>query len=680
MDDVKVRLSPEGIKEVTEALKKLQRDAGAASRAGASGVSALTGSLGALKRLLPTLGFAAVVSALVGFGKSAISSAADLDDLAEKTGASVENLSKLEQQARISGVQLSTVETALVRLAKGIAGTDEEASGAARALQALGLRAEELRGKDTAESLRIVAGRLAQFRDGATKTALAMEIFGKSGAEVLPFLKDLANDGELAANVTAKQAAEAEELGKSWRRLVNDARTLGQSIALGIIPFFRDMLEQMREGIRIAGGFGAALRLFGLSTITTENAGAKIAELTTELLRLQQILDNPPRGAGTAMLDRVRKQAEDIKKQIEFAQFLQRQALRDQPNQDTPGERARFGLGGRLLEFERQNAKERLAVDKARFDALLALEAQYAGVAIRNRQQIAATEKAVADQLKKSADLRRDLATAQLPPAQQVEAKRVQAVDVEAELRAAALAGNAKDAIAAHEKLIALVKELKAAGDQGGEALLGTADELLKLAQSAEKLKLGDEAKKADEAAKAVRAQLAPLRAEIEKLADQIEPVNVKLRLAEGEVRNLADELAKQFFPINVTPQVKQFSQGGAVPRLAAGGRVPGHSPSPHADDILALVTAGEFMQPVRAVRHYGVDFMESIRKMELPRFAEGGMVGPTSGSARSGAVVTLDLRMNGGKLGRFTGSDDDVRALVNALTRLEQSVAGDGG
>jgi hypothetical protein len=37
-----------------------------------------------------------------------------------------------------------------------------------------------------------VALKLAEFEDGAGKTAIAMELFGKSGATMLPFLKDLA--------------------------------------------------------------------------------------------------------------------------------------------------------------------------------------------------------------------------------------------------------------------------------------------------------------------------------------------------------------------------------------------------------------------------------------------------------------------------------------------------------
>lgn len=60
---------------------------------------------------------------------------------------------------------------------------------------------------------------------------------------------------------------------------------------------------------------------------------------------------------------------------------------------------------------------------------------------------------------------------------------------------------------------------------------------------------------------------------------------------------------------------------------LADGGRVTGFSPHPKADNIPAMLTANEYVQPVDAVRYYGVDFMEAIRTKRFPRYATGGRV-----------------------------------------------------
>jgi hypothetical protein len=62
---------------------------------------------------------------------------------------------------------------------------------------------------------------------------------------------------------------------------------------------------------------------------------------------------------------------------------------------------------------------------------------------------------------------------------------------------------------------------------------------------------------------------------------------------------------------------------------LADGGPVPGFSPHSRADNIHARLTAGEYVQPVNAVKKYGVPFMESIRDgtYDDGAFADGGLV-----------------------------------------------------
>jgi hypothetical protein len=61
---------------------------------------------------------------------------------------------------------------------------------------------------------------------------------------------------------------------------------------------------------------------------------------------------------------------------------------------------------------------------------------------------------------------------------------------------------------------------------------------------------------------------------------------------------------------------------------MADGGRVGGYSPHDKADNIPAMLTADEYVQPVAAVKHYGTDFMEAIRTRRFPKYADGGQVG----------------------------------------------------
>jgi len=78
---------------------------------------------------------------------------------------------------------------------------------------------------------------------------------------------------------------------------------------------------------------------------------------------------------------------------------------------------------------------------------------------------------------------------------------------------------------------------------------------------------------------------------------------------------------------------------------LATGGVVKGSSPTTISDNIPVSATAGEFMQPVSAVRKYGLDGMEAIRRGLVPpellqRYNLTGLKVPSGLRLQSGGVV----------------------------------------
>lgn len=331
------------IARLSSDMQKAQSVVGGAMRNVESAVSKAQRALGGLG---VGVGFGAMVA---GF-KSMVDAAAQLDDISERTGAAVAELSKLEQVARIGGHSIEGVEGALIRLSKALHGTDEEAKGAGKALAALGLSADALRNKDTAEALKIVAVELDKYRDGSGKTALALDLLGKSGAQALPFLKDLANEQGVAARVTAEQAAAAEELQKSIGRLKNEFHGFAQSLALEVVPGLNDWIAANKEAIRIAGSAGEALRLFvfNLDAMTTEKPREEIERLTQKLLEFQQASS-----VGKFILSPTGfifgGREEDLRKQLELLRFLEKQqALSGAAllGGDTRGEQQRFQLQG----------------------------------------------------------------------------------------------------------------------------------------------------------------------------------------------------------------------------------------------------------------------------------------------------------------------------------------------
>jgi hypothetical protein len=79
---------------------------------------------------------------------------------------------------------------------------------------------------------------------------------------------------------------------------------------------------------------------------------------------------------------------------------------------------------------------------------------------------------------------------------------------------------------------------------------------------------------------------------------------------------------------------------GGGVPQFATGGQIGGYSPTPTADNIPIMATAGEFMEPVHAVRTYGADLFEAFRLGLIdPRMARMLLAGGLPGFASGGLI-----------------------------------------
>jgi hypothetical protein len=93
---------------------------------------------------------------------------------------------------------------------------------------------------------------------------------------------------------------------------------------------------------------------------------------------------------------------------------------------------------------------------------------------------------------------------------------------------------------------------------------------------------------------------------------------------------NLIDPLNKVVKLFGIT--IPKLSTGGGITteghgsnsagRLAHGGKVKGFSSSSTQDNIPIWATANEYMQPVSAVRHYGLPFMDAIRRKQIPKDA----------------------------------------------------------
>ena len=209
----------------------------------------MSGALGAVKTSIIGLGSAFTVGFLVDFVKRSIDSVDALNDIRDATGASIENISALEDIAARTGTTMDTVTTALVKF-NGVLKDAKPDSQQAKAFEALNLDIAELKRLDPAEALLKVATAFTAFADDGNKARIMQELFGKSLKDVAPFLKDLADKGELVAKVTTAQAEEAEKFNRQLFEMQKNVQDLSREITGPLITALNKFMEKSIEVAR----------------------------------------------------------------------------------------------------------------------------------------------------------------------------------------------------------------------------------------------------------------------------------------------------------------------------------------------------------------------------------------------------------------------------------------------
>jgi len=157
-----------------------------------------------------------------------------LNDMSKRTGVASESLSVLQFAAEQTGTDMAGVETALKKMQKAIFAAGNGSEEAAKALALVGLSAADLSGLSADQQIGKIADGLMAIQDPGTRAAVAMQIFGKSGTDILPML-----EGGSAG--MAAFAAEAKRLG-----LVMDSDTAAKADALG------DAIDAVKASMKVA--------------------------------------------------------------------------------------------------------------------------------------------------------------------------------------------------------------------------------------------------------------------------------------------------------------------------------------------------------------------------------------------------------------------------------------------
>ena len=165
-----------------------------------------TVALGALTAVAATTG-----AALISMTKSSALVGDEINKASQKTGVAVETLSSLRFAADLSDVSMDQLTASMGKLARAQQDAATGSTQARTTFQALGVTYKEADGtlRPLNDVMLDAADQLAHMEDETKRAALAQEVFGKSGMQMLPLL----NQGSAAIRA---QMEEAKALGVVW--------------------------------------------------------------------------------------------------------------------------------------------------------------------------------------------------------------------------------------------------------------------------------------------------------------------------------------------------------------------------------------------------------------------------------------------------------------------------------
>ncbi|MGB4113692.1 MAG: hypothetical protein WBK15_11710, partial [Yoonia sp.] len=266
----------------------------------------LQSSIGAVSGVLSSLGVGLSAGAFLTFVTNINNGVDALNDLKDATGASIENISALEDVAKRTGTSLDTVGSALVKLNQALNGA-KPGSDTEKALNAIGLSVKDLKALDPAEAFRRIAVELNKFADDGNKARLSQELFGKSLREVAPLLKDVAESGALVATVTTEQAEAAEKFNKELFALQGNIQKVSRGLVSDLVVGINAAAQAWRD-------YGAVA---GLQTLLTGDDQFKndktLVEQTDKLLRLERDVQQLKQSGSALDAALLRRKQEDLK-------------------------------------------------------------------------------------------------------------------------------------------------------------------------------------------------------------------------------------------------------------------------------------------------------------------------------------------------------------------------------
>jgi len=200
------------------------------------------------------LGIAGYFSAraAIGYTRQLVDSLDELGKTAKRIGTSAEAYQELGFAARRAGATTGDVERGFKRMASTIYDSEQGMAESVRALDALGLSWQQLKGLAPEKQFSLIADALNNVDDATTKAALAQDVFGRAGTQLIPMLaeyRDTTAEIRAMGGIISQENIEAAESFKDSMESIKTSTT-AMAANSGFISWLDDVAQGMTEIIK----------------------------------------------------------------------------------------------------------------------------------------------------------------------------------------------------------------------------------------------------------------------------------------------------------------------------------------------------------------------------------------------------------------------------------------------
>ncbi len=211
--------------------------------------SVVSGAVSSMNNVLGTLGLSASAAGMGAWIKSTIDAADALNDLSQQISVGIKDLAGWELAAAQNGTTIDKIADGIKKLSKYMGEHGQD-------LRKLGVDA-----KNPQEAMLQLADVFAKMPEGATRTALALELFGKSGAELIPTLiqgRDGLEDARSKTIGYADALAYVAPMADEFNDRVAEMTLRVKTMAMGIVGDALPVMILLASEISATGKAGEA--------------------------------------------------------------------------------------------------------------------------------------------------------------------------------------------------------------------------------------------------------------------------------------------------------------------------------------------------------------------------------------------------------------------------------------